>query len=1704
MKTLEKVRVLLIDNDPRTGKLVTSGLKKRGWKIETAPDGETGIKKCLEGVYDVILLDYDPGLDGLNLLERLKSCKQCPPIIMVTDTGNERIAVEALGQDIDDYLIKDSDNIFLEMIIPTIERTLEQKKRGSEKEDLRKKLDESEERYRNLIENLNDVVFTLDQDGIVTYISPSVKRLYSYDQDELLGIHFSKIVHPDDYPAVYESFQNTLEGILEPFEFRIFNANGDEHYVQTASRPSYQDGTVTGTTGVLRDITELKNKHVELEAKTRELGERVKELHCLFEVSNIIDKTNRLEDIYQGIVDIIPLSWQFPEITSARITTKDAVCSSTPFRETKRRQYQDILVQGETYGTIEVFVDGEQLDPDTEPFLKEEDELLSTIRQRLTITIQRMRLDKTLRESEILLAQTQQIASVGSWILDVTENKLTWSNETYRIFGLEPREFAATYEAFLDSVHPEDRTEVDISYSDSLQEEMDTYEIEHRIIRKDTGEVRRVHEKCIHERDTQGVVVRSIGMVQDITDRTERELKYTQILNTTKDGFWVLDKTGKILEANPAAGRMLGYIQEKIVTMTVSDIDAVEVPEETQRHLNRVREEGYALFETKHKQKDGSLLDVEVSISYNPTGDGFYVVFTRDITDRKRAEKERETTLQLLSYLNEQTGLSKLASQIIHVLYEWSECEAVGIRLKEGENYPYFQTKGFSKEHILAENDLYKTDERGEPVRNDLGEPMLECMCGNVIQGRFDPSLPFFTENGSFWVNSTTDFLASTGGEDRQTRIRSRCYGEGYESVALIPLRYGNECIGLLQFNDSHRGRFDEYTISFLEHLASYITLGISERLTADAVRESEKKYRELVELSPGLIAIHEEGIIKFMNEAGMRLIGATSPDQVIGKPVTSFVTPTQRDVASERIKKLLEDHKRSPVYEQKLTCVDGMEKYVEAVVTPMTYDGVQAVLIVAYDITERKQAEKDLMFQSLLLNQIKDVITATDLEGTITYVNEAVCRQLGTTREALIGHHVSDYGESPDLGASQQEIIGKTRRDGEWRGEVVNFRHDGTEIIFETRTQLLRSENGDPIGMIGISTDITEKTYYEDALKRSEEKYRLVVDNAHEAIIITQGGMIKYANPRIVDTLGYTMEEVISSNYLDYIHPDDYTLLEEYDESRERLDGLITTLIIRIFNKEGSIRWVEINSAFIEWEGNRASLDFINDITDRKNAENALQESEQKYRGLFDSSMDVVFVSTLDGRFVDINRAGEEFFGYTRDELLKLDIRDVYYNPMERLRYMNIMAVKGYVKDYEVVFKRKDGTQVESFLTATIRRDEDGEILGYQGIIKDVTELKRTQEQLIRAQKMEAIGTLAAGIAHDFNNILATIMGYSSFLKGKVSDNREVFDGFNAIEKASIRASNMTSQLLAYTRKSMRDVTVIDINSLAAEVVDFISRTFDKSISIEFRKGKNLPMIEGDESQLYQVIMNCAVNAQHAMPNGGRLEIETFFEETTEVIEKPHFTIETGRYVTIQISDTGVGMGKDTLSRIFEPYFTTRGNQGGSGLGMSVVFGIVKSHRGYIDVKSEPGRGTVVNVSFPVSDEKKADTMDRIDAVEGGTENILVIDDEQQILHMAQALLEGSGYNVQIASSGKEGLKIVRNMRPDLIILDLKMPGMDGRRVLQELMTIDRDLKVLISTGFIDTGQKDALIEMGARGLIEKPFTADDMKREIRKILEE
>jgi PAS domain S-box-containing protein len=482
---------------------------------------------------------------------------------------------------------------------------------------------------------------------------------------------------------------------------------------------------------------------------------------------------------------------------------------------------------------------------------------------------------------------------------------------------------------------------------------------------------------------------------------------------------------------------------------------------------------------------------------------------------------------------------------------------------------------------------------------------------------------------------------------------------------------------------------------------------------------------------------------------------------------------------------------------------------------------------------------------------------------------------------------------------------------------------------------------------------------------------------------------------------------------------------------------------------------------------------------------------------------MDVVFISSVDGRFLDVNPAAEELFGLTLDELLSVDIKDLYYFPEGREKFMEAIERKGFVKNHPATFKKSDDTPIDCLISAAAIRAPDGNIVGYQGITKDISKLRKTQEQLFRAQKMEAIGTLTGGIAHDFNNILATILGYASFLKTRMPEDETVQKGLDAIEKSSVRAAELTSQLLSYTRMKTKEVTAIDLNRVIREVYRLISKTLEKSIVLRLNLNGSIPSVEGDETQLFQVIMNIAVNAQAAMVNGGTFTIETGIERVEHPIEKDFFTIEEGLYVIMRCTDTGAGMDRDTLMRVYEPYFTTRKKSGGSGLGMSVAFGIIKGHGGYIEIESELGKGTCVTILLPASERSAELFSGREAEVSGGSETIMIIDDEEDILSMTTDILGSYGYTVHTFNSGRKGIEAYADINADLVILDLKMPDMDGREVFAELQKMDPEATVLFATGYAGPALHREVLRMGARGYLEKPFVISKLLAKVREVLD-
>ena len=517
--------------------------------------------------------------------------------------------------------------------------------------------------------------------------------------------------------------------------------------------------------------------------------------------------------------------------------------------------------------------------------------------------------------------------------------------------------------------------------------------------------------------------------------------------------------------------------------------------------------------------------------------------------------------------------------------------------------------------------------------------------------------------------------------------------------------------------------------------------------------------------------------------------------------------------------------------------------------------------------------------------------------------------------------------------------------------------------------------------------------------------------------------------------------------------------------------------------------------------------------VNKRKAADDALRESEDKYRTILESIEEGCFETDIDGNLTFFSNPILKILGYTRDELLGVNTGK-YISPdtaskmsriTERLRET---GKPENVTGYDVI--RKDGTKVSLEMSVSLLKDQNGLPMGYRGVLRDVSERKQTEDeknkletQLQQAQKMESIGTLAGGIAHDFNNILMGIQGNASLMLLKIESDHPNYEKIKNIEKYVQNGTELTKQLLGFARRGKYLIKPTNLNEIIEKSSSLFART-KKEIQVHTDLHENLWTAEVDRGQIGQVLLNLYVNAWQAMFNGGDLYLHTANVILDRSYVQP-YKVEPGRYVKISVSDTGVGIDKETQERIFEPFFTTKEMGRGTGLGLASVYGIIKSHGGYINVYSEKERGTVFTIYLPASRKKVPNENKAASAaIIKGKGTILLIDDEKMILDVGIELLEELGYTVQLAMRGQDAIDVFQRDRGkiDLIIMDMIMPGMSGGETFDRLKKIDPDIKVLLSSGYSINSQAAKILQRGCDGFIQKPFNMNQLAEKVQGIL--
>ena len=768
---------------------------------------------------------------------------------------------------------------------------------------------------------------------------------------------------------------------------------------------------------------------------------------------------------------------------------------------------------------------------------------------------------------------------------------------------------------------------------------------------------------------------------------------------------------------------------------------------------------------------------------------------------------------------------------------------------------------------------------------------------------------------------------------------------------------------------------------------------------------------------------------------------------------------------------------------------------------------------VIGVDITEHKRAEAQLRFQALLLSQIQDKVTATDLTGRITYVNEAECRSFGKSAEEIVGQHVETYGEDTARGASQREIVESTLSQGWWRGEVVNKIRDGQEMILDCRTQLVRNERDEPIGMVGISTDITEQKRVQESLRESRAILQAAMDHSQAGIVIAdRHGKIRFINKAGLKIGGKGKQELVVSldecaSAWESYHFDGRRLAnDEVPLARAFLRGEVNSLEFLLRRPAGDIAvWANAGPIWDAEHNICGSVAILVDITNRRRAET----DRERLMLAVEQAHEIIVITDTQGTIQYVNPAFERTTGYSRDEAIGQNLRMLKSGAQDEPYYRQLWDTiqGGQTWEGRLENRKKDGTHYTEEATISPVRDSSGSITNYVAVKRDITQVMALESQYRQAQKMEAIGQLAGGVAHDFNNLLQVINGYTEIAREDLATDSPATAALEEIANAGQRAALLVGQLLAFSRRQVLRPVTLCLNDVVESAARMLQRVIGEHIRLAIIPGQRLDKIRADRGTMEQVLMNLCVNSRDAMPEGGVLTIGTDNVAFTAEYCRTRPWARPGRFVVLSVADTGCGMSQETLERVYEPFFTTKVTGKGTGLGLATVYGIVNQHHGMIQARSKPGKGTTFRIYLPVN-EQESPLVEETPVAEapGGTETVLLAEDEETVRELAKTILERAGYSVLCARDGEEALVLFResSSRIDVLLFDVVMPNLGGREAYEQIRTLSPGIPVLFTSGYSESALHTNFVLHEGVALVQKPFGRDALLRKLREALDQ
>ena len=765
---------------------------------------------------------------------------------------------------------------------------------------------------------------------------------------------------------------------------------------------------------------------------------------------------------------------------------------------------------------------------------------------------------------------------------------------------------------------------------------------------------------------------------------------------------------------------------------------------------------------------------------------------------------------------------------------------------------------------------------------------------------------------------------------------------------------------------------------------------------------------------------------------------------------------------------------------------------------------------ILVVNSVRRRQIESALRrsetdYRMLVENQT-DLVVKVDAEGKFLFVSPSYCRMFDKTEEQLIGKKFMPLVHPDDREATANAMEKLKNPPHTVYVEQRAATKNGWKWIAWADTAILNDQK-QVIEVIGVGRDITERKQAVESLRKSEEKFFKLFDTSPIWMVLATVAEGRYieANQAFFNITGYAPEDVLGRRATDFglwiNHADRRPVIDTLEKQ-----GRLNSYPIQFRMKNGEIRDFLWSAALLDFGDEPLALSALVDVTEIIKSERALAESEKRFRDLAELLPETIFEMDVKGNLTFANHQAFDQFLYTQEDFDRgLKVSDMMATEEHQRAARDsarILAGENLgLSEYRA--RRKDGSNFPMLVrSAAIYRDS--EVVGLRGFMIDISDKKRLEAQLQQAQKLESLGTLAGGIAHDFNNLLMGIQGRASLMMVESEYFHHHLEHLREIEKYVRSAADLTKQLLGFARGGKYVVKTTNLNELIAQNSQMFGRT-KKEITIYRKYEKDLWMVEVDQGQIDQVLLNIYVNAWQAMPRGGDLYIQT---ENVLLDENfaGHFGILPGKFVKISITDTGIGMDDSTLKRVFDPFFSTKSKERGTGLGLASAYGIIQNHDGAIAVSSVEGQGTTFTIYLPSSDKLAAVETVSDQATPGGTETILLVDDEDMILNVGRGLLEKIGYRVLNADSGQRALEVYTNEGNaiDLVVLDMVMPDMNGGETYDRLKKIDPTVKVLLSSGYSINGEATEILLRGCNGFIQKPFNIKAFSLKVREILDQ